>query len=620
MTLARRIAAATALSTALVGAFGAGWILSAEPEPPAVIVAASHPFAAATDLTPAADCDTLLEDFQARGRDIVGAWGWEVWGGSPVFSDATAGAASSESSDARSVRATSNAQGTNVQEEGVDEPDVVKVDGDLLVRLSDDGLETWDMAGQEPRLLGSAQTPSLAAFSPSATPEELLLVGETAVVFAEPLSGDQPQALVTTVDLSDPSAPAVTEEAEIEGDIDAVRLVDGVVHMVLTQPLPDLDFVFPDGDRSERAATRANRDLVERTELSDWLPSVDGTPVVDCARMAVPTDDARLGATVVTSFEPGASEVLQAPPIRTAAGVAVGVDTTYVSGDRIHLASTEPGPDGWLSCWNGCASDTGRTRLDSFAIDATDTTWLASGYVDGVVRDRWAMDSADGSLRVALGPSRATGNFNSVVTLAEDDGVLSEIGRVDHLGEDEEIKSVRWFDDLAILVTFRQTDPLYAVDLTDAAAPALLSELKIPGFSEYLHPLGSERLIGMGQDANPQTGQTSGAQAALFDVSDLAQVRRLDVVTYEPETAAQAALDPRQFTWLPEHRTALTVVTKGWNGRTGWVSVLSLADGAMRNRMVEVDHGDDVERIRTVPLADGRVALVTSGDVEFFAI
>ena len=66
----------------------------------------------------------------------------------------------------------------------------------------------------------------------------------------------------------------------------------------------------------------------------------------------------------------------------------------------------------------------------------------------------------------------------------------------------ETIESMRWFDGLAIMVTFRQVDPLYAVDLTDPAAPTLMGSLKIPGFSEYLHPLGSQRLVGIGQDAD----------------------------------------------------------------------------------------------------------------------
>jgi hypothetical protein len=112
----------------------------------------------------------------------------------------------------------------------------------------------------------------------------------------------------------------------------------------------------------------------------------------------------------------------------------------------------------------------------------------------------------------------------------------------------------------------------------------------------------------------------SGAQAALFDVSDLADPRRIDTVEYAPGTEAGAASDPRQFTWLPGRRTVLTVVAKGYPGRTGWVSVLRLDEGRMHSRMVEVEHGADVADVRLVPLPDGRVVLVTGERVSAFAL
>ena len=109
-------------------------------------------------------------------------------------------------------------------------------------------------------------------------------------------------------------------------------------------------------------------------------------------------------------------------------------------------------------------------------------------------------------------------------------------------------------------------------------------------------------------------------QAALFDVTDLTDPRQIDVVRYPANSQAGAGVDPRQFTWLPEQRVVLTVVQQGWEGTTGWVSVLSLDDGSMTNRMVEVEHGSDVAQVRLVPLSSGKVALVTGEDVSFFTI
>jgi hypothetical protein len=113
---------------------------------------------------------------------------------------------------------------------------------------------------------------------------------------------------------------------------------------------------------------------------------------------------------------------------------------------------------------------------------------------------------------------------------------------------------------------------------------------------------------------------TMGAQAALFDVSDLTDPRQVDLVTYRRGSVAGAGADPRQFTWLPERRTALTVVSSGpgWSsGSTGWVSVLEVDGDRLANRMVEVEYGVEVGEVRTVPLPDGRVVLMTGDGVSF---
>ena len=144
----------------------------------------------------------------------------------------------------------------------------------------------------------------------------------------------------------------------------------------------------------------------------------------------------------------------------------------------------------------GVGDSDGSSELLAFELDGTDTTYLASGEVDGSIADRWSMDEYGDVLRVAVGPTGSTGDFNSIVTLREEGDDLVEVGRLDELGVGETIESMRWFDGLAIMVTFRQVDPLYAVDLTEPAAPRLMGKLKIPGFSEYLHPLGSHRLVG----------------------------------------------------------------------------------------------------------------------------
>lgn len=629
MRVRTAIASATTVALAVAAGVGIGFALGqgddpgddrGSTQPPGNT---QGPFRLAnTSLKLAPDCDSLLESYVDRGLDLVTPYGWG--GGGVIMFDAQSsdagGAAEKSTATApvpTTVRSTSNETGTNVQEAGVDEPDVVKVAGDKLFRIQDNVLTTYDLAGDEPRQLSSLQLPDLRN-------GEILVSGDRVVVLGELESGyEATGARILVIDASRPGTPQIVEETDYAATISAARLHGDVVRVVLDNGLPQLDFRYPDGSFGEQSALDHNQELVRDTTLADWLPTVDGAPVVACDAVAIPAMETALGTTTVVTFEPAVVE-----PTTTA--VATTATTSYFSPDRFYLAASAS-PFGWwgeigpmIDCIDRCAPSgpsgiDGSTELFAFALDGTDTTYVASGTVEGQIKDRWSMDYADGALRVAVGATNETGNFNSVVTMRETDATLSEIGRVDKLGIDEEIKSVRWFDTLAIVVTFRQTDPLYAIDLTDPEAPELMGELKIPGFSEYLHPLGGRRLIGVGQDAS-LSGMTRGAQAALFDVTDLTDPQQLDVVKYPKHSQAGAGLDPRQFTWLPDRRTALTVVSQGWQGRTGWVSVLTLDGGSMSNRLVEVEYGDEVAEVRLVPLADGRVVLVTGDAVSFFDV
>ncbi len=611
----RRAATTFVAAGGLLAAGAVGYVLGQEPAPgdgPG-----SPPLALANaDLTTPSDCDALLESFVERGLDLVGPWGW---GGGPIMYEEQAGDAASgapgaaRSSEPTTSRAGTSGTGTNVQEAGVDESDVVKVSGSLLLRLRDGVLVAYDVAGTEPVEISSTPIDDARGNGwPGDPGGELVLVGGRAVVVGT--SGDGLTSTITTLDLSDPTSPAVVDATTVRGRASAVRVHGDVVRVVLQDGLPELDFVQPDGTLGEVTARLRNRAVVRGTTLADWLPTVDGEPVVDCADVAVPRDgDLALGTTTVVALDPSA------PTDWTTTAVATDTLVSYFSTDRFYLAATAAtwwGGGDCMNCRFAPGGPGGTTPIFAFALDGSTTTYVASGEVEGTIADRWSMDAVGGSLRVAVGPSSETGDWNSVVTFREDGSALVEAGRVDDLGVGEQIQSVRWFDDLAIVVTFRQVDPLYAVDLTDPSAPRLLGVLKVPGFSDYLHPLGEHRLVGMGQDASAR-GVLRGAQAALFDVTDLTRPRQLDVVRYGPRTVAGAGTDPRQFTWLPDRRMVLTVVSRGWTGTTGWVSVLSLDDGSMSNRMIEVEHGTDVADVRLVPLASGEVAVVTGEDVRF---
>ena len=608
------------------------------------------------DITPAnslirqaASCDDLLQHYIDSTIDLVGPYGW---GGGPIYSGVDdgwlkgappalpqdgvgnsfeTGASAPAPLPGRDLgmhAAHSSATGTNVQEAGVDEPDTVKTDGEILVRLTDHRLTTYDVSGAHPERLGSID------IDRKITDPAFLLVGDRAVVTGMAYDQYAKDATTTrqlTVDLSSPADPTIVDERSYDAATLSVRQHGGVVRSVLSTGLPTLDFVTPDGkdELTYEEATEKNKGILRRSAISDWLPSVtvgDGEPqqLVDCGNVSIPTDANPSGGVWVVGAK------ADDPGTASTSGLAAATDLAYESTDRLYVGTSsmsfglccvtgpEPMPmpmpemrmDGGISAPD---EEYGTTDLHAFALDGTQASYVASGTVDGSIANRWMMDSTDGVLRVAVGPTPATGNFNAIVTFTEDGDDLVELGHLYKLGVNEQIQSMRWFDGLAVMVTFRQIDPFYAIDLRDPAHPRLLGKLKVPGFSSYLHPIGPKRFIAMGQIGGR-------AQAAVYFIEDVEHPLQTSRITYASGTIANAGADPHQFTWLPDRRTALTVVSKGWTGRTGWVSVLSLHDGLLSNRMIEADYGYGVDDIRTVALPNGKVALVTDDDVRFMAL
>ncbi|GAA3525583.1 beta-propeller domain-containing protein [Nocardioides daeguensis] len=583
------------------------------------------------DLEPATSCDDLRASYVRRGLELVGPWGWS--GGGPIAygmegdllrrsistpdSDQAVGAARTP----RTERQTNSETGTNVQEAGVDEPDTVKTDGSVLVAVRHDRLDVYDVTGSSTAKVSTVDLPGVEG-------PEILLAGDTVVALGRDAGtpAEAPGTRVLTVSIADPAAPKVVDDVRYDAREVSARQHEDTVRLVLANGLPELDFVEPTGKRSEQEALAHNRKAVTDSTLADWLPTVavgDAKPtqLLDCRDVALPSDALALGTTGVVGFDATDAGRLDA------IGLAGLADIAYESADHLYLASA--GSDSW-GCIDWCGDvvtgtsrafpgglNDGTSYVFGFALDGTRATHVASGEVEGAIRDRWSLDEAGGVLRVAVGPTSETGNFSSVVTFEQQGRELVERGRLDGLGRNEEIESVRWFDDLAIVVTFRRRDPLYTVDLSDTSAPRLLGALKIPGFSAYLHPLGRARLIGVGAGPGPDGW---GAQVGLFDVRDTDRVSRLDVLGYGRATSALAGTDPRAFTWLPDRRTVLTVVERWGSRRVGYLSVLKLAGGRLQERRIKVEYGADVDLVRAVPLPDGRVVLVTGEEAQFLEL
>jgi uncharacterized secreted protein with C-terminal beta-propeller domain len=415
------------------------------------------------------------------------------------------------------------------------------------------------------------------------------------------------------VDISDPSAPRVVRSEQVEGRVVSARQYDGTVRVVLSST-PALPFVTPDPATSEPEALTQNRRLVRAAASADWLPRhADGRPLVRCADVRHPDRRAGLGTLTVLTFAPTSPEDVDA------SAVAAGGELVYSSADRLYVATTSggwlpPAPDSWGAAVRNAAVIS--TEVHAFDVSGSHTTYLASGSVPGSVHNRWAFSEYDGRLRVAtmLGDPWQPSD-NGISVLEERGHRLAVVGSMAGMGLTEQIRAVRWFGDIAVVVTFRQTDPIYTVDLSDPGRPRMLGELKIPGFSAYLHPLGDDLLLGVGQDATRQ-GELLGAQAASFDLSRLESPTRLDTLGLGRYTESAVQYDSRAFTYLPRHRLALVPVNSWALGTYARLEVISIgADGGLDTiDSVTLPNGLD-GTVRAIPIDGDRVAVVTSSDI-----
>ena len=190
--------------------------------------------------------------------------------------------------------------------------------------------------------------------------------------------------------------------------------------------------------------------------------------------------------------------------------------------------------------------------------------------VHGTLLNQFSLSEDKGVLRAASTVGFGPEAESKVTTLARDGGHLVRRGQVGGLGRGERIYAVRFMGDAGYVVTFRETDPLYTLDLTDPGNPRVRGELKIPGYSAYLHPVGDDLLLGIGQEAT-QDGRVQGLQLSLFDVADLAHPVRLQKAQIGARfSQSEAEWDHHAFLWWPATSLAvLPIDTRRFSGAAG---------------------------------------------------
>jgi len=223
---------------------------------------------------------------------------------------------------------------------------------------------------------------------------------------------------------------------------------------------------------------------------------------------------------------------------------------------------------------------------------------VASGSVAGRIKNQFSLDEKDGNLRIAttdeLASQQQWETRNGVSVLHTEGEDLTVIGSVLGLAPGETIYSTRFVGDRGYVVTFRQVDPLFVIDLADPTAPKVAAELKIPGFSEYMHPLDEGHLLTIGQDATEE-GQVTGLALQIFDVTNAAAPTLLHKHVFSGSEYgwSEASYNHKAFTYY-DKLSALAFPFVGYNSVNGTMkSTLELFNVSIENGLTplaSIDH------------------------------
>jgi uncharacterized secreted protein with C-terminal beta-propeller domain len=507
-------------------------------------------------------CAQLLTDLRRAAAQAVGPYGFPG-DGRAVRADGIPPGGAVTAVDPGEQAAAPAFSGTNDHEADADEPDIVKTDGRRIVTVQGGVLRVVDAATR-------TRTGQLDLDVRDAD-AELFLAGDRALVLTHGSagyvldrtapSGAEPEVLL--IDLT--GAPRLVSRYRGDGVLVDARQTGTVARVVLKNS-PRITF-------REGAAQDAPRDTVTKAPLGAWLPSWSLTTggqtrqgTVPCDRVSRPPDYSGTSLVTMLTFDLAAPVLDDGDPI----SVVADADTVYGTGGSLYLAADQR----WrldLQPGRRALAVPQRTELHRFALRGRDRpAYAASGSVPGFLINQYALSEWDGHLRVAttseeaaspgagIAPDAGT-TASAIRVLRQHGDKLEQTGIVEGLGRGQRIYAVRFLGPRGYVVTFRQTDPLYSVDLSDPAKPVATGELSISGYSAHLQPVGEGRLVGIGQEAGSD-GRTQGTQVSLFDVADAAAPRQL-AREHVDGGQSEAEWDPHALLWWPATRLLVVPVT-----------------------------------------------------------
>lgn len=479
---------------------------------------------------------------------------------------------SGDAIDTEQTMADSEYSETNIRQEGVDEADIVKTDGRYLCVLEDanDEIAVIDTANETMELVTEI------AAKEDTLIEEFFVAGQKLVcilsegveysggVMPRSGSGNAGEAVVVrTYDISEPAAPSLLGEVSQSGRYTDARMVGDYVYL------------FTEACMNEGG---------KRNKPETYIPMVDGA-VLEADDIFLPVTS---GAYIYEIFS--SVDVKEPENICDSKAVFTKGGQAYVSNENIYWYETA-----WY--------ERTVTAIRKLSYADGKITGEAACEIDGYINDTFSIDEYKNYLRVITTDE----NSNSVYVLDEN---LETTGAIYDIAEDEVVYSARFMGDVGYFVTFRQMDPLFAVDFSEPTAPQIMGALKIPGFSEYLHAYGEGKLLGIGVDVDADTGIANGLKLSMFDIRDPFDVKEEAVYVMEDAYETDVFYDYKGVL-IDEEKNMIGFSAYDNAGEDYYV--FSYADGAFTKEMEEKVNGANYRSTRGVYIED--VLYVIKGNV-----
>ena len=341
------------------------------------------------------------------------------------------------------------------------------------------------------------------------------------------------QTDIQVLDVSDVTAPISRLDIKVDGYVVQSRRIEDELFIITryTPNLPEMIYYPSTSNQIEQ-----NKQILSELSLDELIPSIS---INDQSQPLVSVDNCLLADTPTQQWGYPTLSTITRIDINTGefssrcmAGEVAGI---YMSEENLYLFNTsywdysEETDDG-LATWNWSQ---GNTHLHKFALQSFN--YQGSAIVQGRLgwdNPRFRLGELhDGSLAVVTTDGQWRAEDHHLTVLSTQDGELKTLATLPNseqpaaIGKPgEHIYSVRFMQNRAYIVTFQKVDPLYVIDLTNPAHPSIAGELEIPGFSDYLHPIGDDLLLGIGKDAimgDSGTTWYQGVKVSLFNVSDI---------------------------------------------------------------------------------------------------